>query len=215
MKSIFAVLLGFAVASDPAQSGQDQSPKKSTSEKISACPDARAWTGKYQNYSYGFSIVIPQGLRGFWNSAGCIENSDGCTCMSDHGRIIPLGSEPREDEPERHIEAYAGYAAHIYPVVLSEAVKSHLDRIRERSRDKSMKIRKRVRVTVAGLNGQRFVVRYFAVKSQTWMVEDFIELLRGDVEYDLYLRTPEGNYEHDQSVFDNVIASFRLTKRAQ
>jgi hypothetical protein len=167
----------------------------------------------YQNYSYGFRIVIPQGLKGFWNSAGCIEGPDGCTCMSDHGRIIPLGPESRQGEPERHIEAYAGYAAHIFPVNLSEAVKSHLDRIRKRSRGRKMEIRKRASVSVAGLKGERIVARYLDAKSRTWMVEDFIELLRDDVEYDLYLRTPEQYYKQDQTVFDNVIASFALTRR--
>jgi hypothetical protein len=45
------------------------------------------------------------------------------------------------------------------------------------------------------------------------MMEDVVELLRGGVEYSLYLRTPEETYEHDRGVFDTVVASFALSKR--
>ncbi|WP_027360800.1 hypothetical protein [Desulforegula conservatrix] len=69
-----------------------------------ACPDEIPSLGKYRNYSFGFSILIPQGLKGFWNSAACIQEADGsCLCMSDHGRIIPLKND-------NTIEIYAGHA---------------------------------------------------------------------------------------------------------
>ena len=42
--------------------------------------------------------MIPEGYEGFWNSARCASDAGGCTCMSDHGRIIPLSHEPYEDE---------------------------------------------------------------------------------------------------------------------
>jgi hypothetical protein len=85
--------------------------------------------------------------------------------------------------------------------------------IRERSREKSVQIRKRTGITLASLKGERAVVRYYDAKLQAWMMEDFVELLRGGVEYSLYLRTPEETYEHDRGVFDTVVASFALSKR--
>jgi hypothetical protein len=67
------------------------------------CPDQRAWTGRYRNYVYGFSIVIPRGLKGYWNSARCAPDEKyGCVCMGDHGRFIPLSNDA-------HIEAFVGY----------------------------------------------------------------------------------------------------------
>ena len=66
------------------------------------CPDQKVYTGKYRNRFYGFSIVIPAGLKGYWNSARCVKTGEGCVCMSDHGRVIPLSDDA-------HIEAYAGY----------------------------------------------------------------------------------------------------------
>ena len=59
------------------------------------CPDTHAWTGKVKNRSYGFTFVVPAGLKAYWNSAGCIDDAkEGCTCMSDHGRIMSLGPKP-------------------------------------------------------------------------------------------------------------------------
>jgi hypothetical protein len=55
------------------------------------CPDDHAITGTYRNHSYGFTVVIPKGLEGWWNSAVCVpQPPNGCTCMGDHGRDIPL-----------------------------------------------------------------------------------------------------------------------------
>jgi hypothetical protein len=55
------------------------------------CPDDRATTGLYRNYSYGFTVVIPRGLEGWWNSPACVPGPpEGCVCMGDHGRDVPL-----------------------------------------------------------------------------------------------------------------------------
>ncbi|HXP46282.1 MAG TPA: hypothetical protein VN810_03335 [Terriglobales bacterium] len=163
------------------------------------------------NYSYGFSVVIPKGLKGFWNSAVCVSGPDGCTCMSDHGRIIPLTAEPYE--PERHIEVYAGYAADLDEPTVEQEVDKRLGWIRESSREGSVRVLRQSSTTLAGLKSQRVVVRYYDKKLNQLMVEDFVEALRrGDVEYSLYLRTSENAYDHDRKVFDNVIGTFTLRK---
>ena len=176
------------------------------------CPDTVGWTGKYVNYSYGFSVVIPTGFKGLWNSARCVASRDGCTCMSDHGRIIPLSAEPFE--PERHIEVYAGYAADLdEPDVKAEADK-RLRWIGERGREGSVSMLNQSGTTLSGLRAKRVAVRYFDTKLNQWMVEDFIEALRnGDVEYSIYLRTSEKNYGNDRSVFESLVATFKLRKR--
>src|SRR6266540_2267427 len=57
-----------------------RSQRKAAASK-SPCPDDRAWTGRYRNYVYGFSIVIPRGLKGYWNSARCAPDEKlGCVC---------------------------------------------------------------------------------------------------------------------------------------
>jgi hypothetical protein len=211
MNLILVALFALIAVGYPSLHSQDSSSSTSPKKEGAECPDDKAWTGRYRNYSYGFTIVIPRGMKGFWNSASCVSRPDGCTCMQDHGRIIPLTPEP--SEPERYIEAYADNGADLDESTVAEAVKSHLRGIRERSREKSVQIRKRTGITLASLKGERAAVRYYDAKLQAWMMEDFVELLRGGVEYSLYLRTPEKTYEHDRGVFDTVVASFALSKR--
>jgi hypothetical protein len=175
------------------------------------CPDTVSSTGEYVNGSYGFTVVIPKNVKGFWNSARCVSTSDGCTCMSDHGRIIPLTAEPYE--PERHIEVYAGYAADLDEPSVQGEVDKNLEWIRDRSRNDSVHVLKQSRLLLARLNARRVVVRYFDKQLDTWMVEDFVEALRGrDIEYSIYLRTREADYAKDRTVLDSILASFRLRK---
>ncbi len=75
-----------------------------------------------------------------------------------------------------------------------------------------MSVGKRSTITIVGLKGQRVVVRYYDKKIKKWIIEDFIELLRGDLEYSLDLETGEDAYRHDRLVFNAIVASFALTK---
>src|SRR6266436_3113221 len=78
-----------------------QTPKRAGPE--SPCPDDKTYTGAYRNPQYGFSIVIPAGLKGYWNSARCAPDEKyGCVCMGDHGRFIPLSIDAS-------IEAFVGW----------------------------------------------------------------------------------------------------------
>jgi len=139
----------------------------------------------------------------------CVDNPDGCVCMTDHGRIIPLSSEPYQ--PDRHIEVYAGFAVDLDTPTVEQEVRSNLRWIRKRSRPQSLNVRQRSNIILGGLKGQRVVARYYDPKLKGWFIEDFIELLRDDVNYSLYLRTPARNYRRDQVVFEAVLASFALT----
>ena len=176
------------------------------------CPDTLPSTGRYVNDSYGFTVVIPKSRKGFWNSAACVPEPDGCTCMSDHGRIIPLSAEPFERE--RHIEVYAGNATHLDEPTVQQKVDKNLDSIRERSRVDSVTVLKQSNLLLAGLKARRMVIRYFDSRLNTWMIEDFVGALRGgEIEYSVYLRTREEVYKEDVPVLDSVINRFRLKKR--
>ena len=172
------------------------------------CPDARAWTGKYTNHSYGFAITIPDHLEGFWNSFACVGGPDGCVCMTDHGRIIPLSSKRGEAEP--YIEAYGGFAADLDEPTVSREMDKRLGWIRERSRG-GIQVRSRSAITLAGLEAERAVVRYYDKKLKSWFIEDFIEALQGGVEYSLCVRTRDTSYGRDRLVFEAVVQSFVLT----
>jgi hypothetical protein len=130
--------------------------------------------------------------------------------MSDHGRIIPLSHQPYEDE--RHIEVYASHGAELDEPTVANAVAQNLGSIRKRAPRRGLIVRKRLGVTLAGVRGERVVVRYYDKRMQAWLVEDFIELLKDGDEYSLYLRTPRKNYEHDRHIFEVVVASFAFEK---
>ena len=131
-------------------------------------------------------------------------------CMSDHGRIIQLTQEPYE--PERHIEAFAGYVTELVESV-AEVAQDDVNRIAKRSRPQSVQVLSRTDTKIAGLKGKRVVVRYFDLKQDKWFIEDFVELRRQDVEYNLYVRTPEKSYSQDLAIFNTMLKSFRLTPR--
>jgi hypothetical protein len=85
VRTFFRPLLPFVVAASClAAAGQ-------VLAEGTPCPDDRSTAGFYRNYSYGFTVVIPKGLEGRWNSAACVPHpQDGCVCMGDHGRELPL-----------------------------------------------------------------------------------------------------------------------------
>ena len=154
--------------------------------------------------------MIPDGYKGFWNSAKCVSDGRNCTCMSDHGRIIPLGAEPYEEE--RHVEVYASHGAELEKPTVAEAVKQHLGWIRKHSREKSVTFLIRLKLTVDGRLGQRVPVRYYDKKARHWFVEDFIEVLKDGDEFSLFLRTPRENYMEDKAIFEAIVATFRFKR---
>lgn len=210
MNGLVALLL-LTTISAASLFSQQQRRVESRNDVASSCPDTVEWTGKYVNYSYGFSVVIPEGFKGVWNSARCVAGPDGCTCMSDHGRIIPLSSG--NAKLERYIEIYAGYAAELDEPSVKAEVEEHAKWIKERSREGSVSVLKQSTMLLARLNAERVVVRYYDKKLDSWMIEDFVETLRwGDVEYSVYLRTTDQEYEHDRQILERLLGSFALRR---
>ena len=203
MKPFWVVVLASLVFTPVASLSQQQ-----TTEP---CPDTVDTTGKYVNFSYGFSIVIPPTFNGVWNSASCVSSKEGCVCMSDHGRIIPLSGEA---DSGHWVEAYAGFATDLDEPTLSNAVASNLNSVRERSRTGSTSVLVRSSTAIGGVKAQRVVVRYMDKKTKRVMVEDFVVAFRGrtgtEIEYSIYLRSPIAKYRRDKAIFDQVLKSFAL-----
>lgn len=187
--------------------------KDSSAQLHATCPDEVSWRGTYVNDLYGFSIFIPNGLVGLWNSARCVNKDNECTCMSDHGRIIPL--RKGRGGPDRQIEAYADYGEELETGTATEAVTSELTGIRESSAAGTMRVLSRTPIKLGGLHAWHVVVRYSDRKSKSWMVEDFIDAVSRGVRYLLYLRTPEQAYAHDRIAFNQIVRSFALVHEAQ
>jgi hypothetical protein len=170
----------------------------------SPCPDARPWTGRYRNYVYGFSIVIPRSLKGYWNSAPCAPDEKyGCVCMGDHGRFIPLSNEA-------HIEAFVGYQMEPDWSVRDDE-RQAISFLRGDKKIDQVNVVWSRWSRLGSVRARRFKARY--IKDGNPMLRDHIVALHDGVEYELILVTSPQRYAADRRQFQKVIASWRLTPR--
>lgn len=172
------------------------------------CPDEVATTGYYRNYSYGFSISIPSGLKGFWNSARCVKDNQDCVCMGDHGRFIPI------DE--------TSYLQVFVEVQNEETVRESIDeevrlilRTQENHGERAEMVRK-ARLRLGGLLATRLTIRYRSAKTAGIMIQDHIlcpppiDRYHGGFIYSVTLSTPEDQYAKRKGVFYSIIRSWRF-----
>jgi len=170
----------------------------------SVCPDERAWTGRYRNYVFGFSIVIPRGLKGYWNSPRCAPDEKyGCVCMNDHGRFIPLSSDA-------NIEVFVGYQMES-DWSLRQYEQHAISFVTDDKQNQDVNIVRSQWFQLGSLRTRRFEARY--LKNNKPMVMDHIVALHNGVEYELILVTSPDRYGADRRQFEKLIASWRLTPR--
>jgi len=168
------------------------------------CPDKRTWTGRYRNYVYGFSIVIPLRLKGYWNSSPCApDETYGCVCMGDHGRFIPLSNDA-------HIEALVGYQMESHWSVIDHE-RQAISFLRNNKQNVRISVGRSRWFRLGSLRARRFEARY--IRNDRPMLTDHIIALHKGVEYELILVTSPGRYGADRRQFEKIIASWRLTNR--
>lgn len=186
-----------------AASKQDQH-KSST-----PCRDSIPTSGTYSNGQYGFSFQVPKGLQGLWNSARC--GAD-CSCMSDHGRVVPL---TREARPDRHIEVFAAYANNLDKPITNDTEGTdaeaawRLDTYRGQSANQAVTLLQRGRAILDGVNARRLLVSYRDKNSGDDTEIDEIVVVKGGILYLVDLTTTPADYATDRKTFKAVVASFR------
>lgn len=172
----------------------------------SPCPDDKIYTGTYRNLVYGFSIVIPAGLKGYWNSARCAPHEKyGCVCLGDHGRFIPLASDAG-------MEAFVGYEMESEWKAI-DYEKSDISYLRNQNDVRQLTIINSDRFRLGRLNGRRFVVEF--VKNNKKVIKDHVIALHRGVEYELILTTLADRYRNDKTQFEKLIASWKLARRLE
>lgn len=168
------------------------------------CPDQRAWTGRYRNYVFGFSLVIPRGLKGYWNSARCAPDKKyGCICLNDHGRFIPLSSDA-------YISAFVGYQMEP-DWSLHEHEQQAVSFLTDDKQNQHVTVVRSRWFRLGSLRTRRFEARY--LKENKPMITDHIVALYKGVEYELVLVTSPDRYAADRRQFERIIATWRLTPR--
>lgn len=202
LKVAIGVLLIVTILAPAAKSQA----KRATPSSAEPCPDQKTYTGKYRNWVYGFSIIIPAGLKGYWNSARCAPDEKyGCVCMGDHGRFIPLSDDAS-------IEAFVGYEMESEWSV-SDYENDEVSNLRQKQGVEQLKVLSSKWIRLGRLKGRRFVVQ-FIEKDKNVVIDHIIALHKG-VEYELILRTMPDRYQRDRRIFEKVIASWRLTRRIE
>jgi hypothetical protein len=196
-KTFLGILVTAVVLSQPANS----------QAKVAAnppCPDQKAWAGKYRNYTFGFTVVIPAGLKGYWNSAACVPEGNDCVCMSDFGRFIPLSGDGAfiVAGAEHQIES---------DETVTGLEQRELASLRERKGVEKVKVIRSVWFRLGKLNARRFSAQ-FIEKNQTLLTDHIVSLHNG-VEYELVFQAPVNKAKQGKRAFEKIVASWRLTPR--
>ncbi|HSE24555.1 MAG TPA: hypothetical protein VLB68_23010 [Pyrinomonadaceae bacterium] len=199
MRPIFYFLVMVACTATPATSqiirGDTQAQR---------CPDERTYTGKYRNYVFGFSMIIPTGLKGYWNSARCApDERHGCVCMGDHGRFIPLSDTAG-------VEAFVGWQMES-EWALRDHQNQELAYLKDKQGVEQLRVLSSKYVWLRRVKARRFVV-HFNENNKSVVVDQIIALYQG-VEYQLILHTLADRYQKDRRVFEKLVASWKLTRR--
>ena len=163
----------------------------------------RTHRGRYTNYEYGFSLLIPEGYIGIMNPEP----------NPVHGFWIILSRLPKAE-----INVYANYDAMNY-ASLDEAVNAQLRYVEREGT--GIEVLRREPTTLQNLPATRVVTRYRDRASGATMIQDLIASIRSQpyrdehgedeirVLYILILRTPESRYSTDKELFERVVNAWR------
>lgn len=155
-------------------------------QSVNSCPDAKPTVGRYRNYNYGFIINIPKSLKAYWNSPACKPNGNECTCMSDHGREIPL------DTPDSYIVIYTGYNSTMS--TLSELLKEDLETFRKQGNHIEPSIQMEKPYWLKGHRGVHYIATL--IHGEKVLVREAVIVLSRDngIEYSITIQADEKTY---------------------
>ena len=198
LRSFFYVLVMVACTAAPATSH---------TKRIQAlCPDEQTYTGKYRNSVFGFSIIIPAGLKGYWNSGRCAPDEKyGCVCLGDHGRVIPLSDQSA-------IDAFVGWQMED-EWTLRDYENNEVATLKHKEGVNQVRLLSSKSIRLGNVRARRFIMQ-FSENNKSVVAERIIALYKG-VEYQLILSTVPQRYRKDRREFDKLVASWRLTPRIQ
>jgi hypothetical protein len=199
MRPIFFFLIIVAYTAAPATSQV-----LGGNMQAQVCPDVRSYTGKYRNYVFGFSIVIPTGLKGYWNGGRCAPDEKyGCLCIGDHGRYIPLSETVV-------MEAFVGWQMES-DWTLRDYENDEVANLKHQQGVQQVRVLSSKYVRLRRVKARRFIVQ-FTDNNKSVFVDHIIALYKG-VEYELILHTVADRYQKDRLMFETLVASWKLTRR--
>lgn len=152
------------------------------------------FTGQYTNHVYGYSVVIPQGLRGFSSPPPAPQ----------HGFGVPIGNEPRS-----YLMVSGSWNSLEYENV-QRAADAEVESIRERHKVVSVDFRK---ARLDGLDARRVVIHYTCGTPPTEFVEDTTIAIAAGKVLEVTLWTSQMKHREDERVLDAVLRSWKNLDR--
>ena len=166
--------------------------------KQSAPASEQSWNGRYRNYEYGYTVMIPSLFVGLSPASP----------WPQHGIEIKL-------TPDGHAAVYTtGYFSSVDYPSLDAAVDADVDNLRNRTKD--LKIIRRETERLGKLCAIRVVARYKHASSGMSFVQETITATRKskhpeeEVTYTITLVTPEQRYANDTKILSAILRSWRL-----
>jgi hypothetical protein len=205
-RTIVVAVLGlpFLVGFDTPQS------KQAAGKRKVVCPDEVTTIGHFRNYSYGFSVSIPPGLKGLWNSARCVKDERNCVCLGDHGRFIPV-------DKNSYIEIFVRTENY---ETLRESIEEEVEWNSKRHKDEKelAEVVTRAPARLGGASATRLMIKYQDAKTGATMLEDIIigrpvdRVHRGWL-YLITLVTPDNVYARRKALLQSIVRSWKYRSR--
>jgi hypothetical protein len=172
------------------------------------CPDTIATTGEYRNYSFGFTVTIPHGLKANWNSPSCSigRGTDMCICMKDHGRGISL-------QGGGNISVFATY--NTIDDTLPTAVFDDLEMFKGRNSGSEFAVAELGRYRLKGMRAWRYIARSNQGGEITVREAVVAQTLSSSVEVFIYIEAPESQYESYRPAYLSLLRSWRVSPLAK
>ena len=208
-----AFTLGLAVAclrprrSDPAPPALAAPPARAEVTVRDTFGDAAArgrgavYVGTYVNHQYGYSVILPAGMRGAGSAPPAPDHGFGIDLDNPHSTAW----SGRPDFPKSYLYVGGSYSSPVWERP-EQAADAHLRHLGEEGR--GMRVQSREGTLLGGLPAERVVARYEEDGAE--MVSDRIVAFRRDgdgaarVVYTVALSTPLAKYGRDRPALEVV-----------
>jgi hypothetical protein len=170
------------------------------------CPPTK--TGLYRNEEYGYSVTIPAGLKGAWNSPCQMDPKDGCICIGAHGLTVPL-------EAGASLDFFAGYTALEHPS-LPDILRFTLKDVGPQGPDNvTVRMSQLEKTLLAGRPAYRFVASY-EKEGDDYTEERIVSAdTEVNVDYAISLSAPSKRFAILGQHFTQLVRSWRWTPVAR
>jgi hypothetical protein len=151
----------------------------------------REYSGRYENRAYGFSVLIPQGVKGYDEDDPLYQRGFGVILGPAPLGYIDVGAEVNsleETDPRSAVERMLGYM---------------------RKDGKRLITTRTTGYRLDTLPGQRSVVFYLCPKGATEFVDDSTVAISPDGRFlfQIRLQTTAARYQRDRAVLEKMLSS--------